>query len=592
MAVKLNTKESVVDYLKSIGEDSSYSARSKLAADMGISNYTGSESQNIQMLNTLKNGSNTSNTNIASDVKKNNAAIGKVVDNPPNEQKDVVDTPSNKLKGVDDSITDKMLSEFTASDESKNADNKSKDALGNLESLTGKTNIISAGTWSDINSSFVVPSAVKEADAWLSNQLELIQSGKTSWSDPLRDIMDKIMNREKFSYDVDTDPLFQQALASAMSSGKQAMQDTIGQASALTGGYGSTYATGAGNQAYNAFIEDAYDNLPQYYQMAMDAYQMEGDEMYRQYGMLSAEDDKEYNRNITAYDATYQHRNQMYNEAYTQHRDSVSDAFAKANLEISEHGQLVSDAYNYYVASSDYSDKVYEREYNSWMDSINQATQYAQLLNSDYWNQKDLDLNYDKMEQDYLMHTEDNELSYKMFTEGNEFTAIENQKDRDFSASESQKGRDFTASENQKDRDHESSENQKGRDFTASENQKDRDFSASESQKGRDFTATENQKDRNLTASENALTRAQDNAQFNATQKAKTETEKKLKSPTEKQMEKALEAYNKGGMDELNKYLNSISDEYDKDAIAEYVGEYGEEPIGKQIINKIKDIFN
>ena len=40
----------------------------------------------------------------------------------------------------------------------------------------------------------------------------------------------------------------------------------------MTGGYGSTYATTAGNQAYNAFIEDAYDNLPQYYQMAMEAY--------------------------------------------------------------------------------------------------------------------------------------------------------------------------------------------------------------------------------------------------------------------------------------------------------------------------------
>jgi hypothetical protein len=48
-----------------------------------------------------------------------------------------------------------------------------------------------------------------------------------------------------------------------MNSGKSAMQDTIGQASALTGGYGSTYATSAGNQAYNAFIEDAYNNLPE-----------------------------------------------------------------------------------------------------------------------------------------------------------------------------------------------------------------------------------------------------------------------------------------------------------------------------------------
>ena len=399
--VKLNTKESVVDYLKSIGEDSSYAARSKIANTLGISNYTGSETQNIQMLNTLKNGSNTSNTNATAVAKKNNTA-----------SEEVVDKPSYKLNGVDDAITDKMLSDFTPSDESKKADDKSKDALSNLESLTGKKDIISNSTWNDINSSFVVPSAVREADAYLAQQLEKIQSGKTSYSDQVRDMMDKIMNREKFSYDVDTDPLFQQALASAMNSGKQAMQDTIGQASALTGGYGSTYATGAGNQAYNAFIEDAYNNLPEYYQMAMEAYQMEGDEMYRQYSMLSAEDDKEYNRNVTAYDATYQHRNQMYNEAYTRHRDSVSDAFAKANLEISEHGQLVSDAYNYYSATSDYSDKLYEREYNTWADSVNQATQYAQLLNSDYWSQTNFDEKVREYEQDYARDVFESDRAY------------------------------------------------------------------------------------------------------------------------------------------------------------------------------------
>lgn len=296
-----------------------------------------------------------------------------------------------KPNGVNDDTYNKMNAPFNASEGVSTSDKKSNQALSNLGSLTNKKNIISNSTMNAINSSFSVPSAVREADAYLASQLEKIQSGRTSWTDDVRAMMDKIMNREKFSYDVDTDPLFQQALASAMSSGKQAMQDTIGQASALTGGYGSTYATTAGNQAYNSFIEDAYDNLPQYYQMALEAYQMEGDEMYRQYGMLSAEDDKEFNRNVTAYDATYQHRNRMYDEAYTQYRDSVSDAFATANLQLNEHGQRVSDAYNYYNAASNQADKLYEREYNSWLDNINIAWKEGTLLNSDYWQQKNFD---------------------------------------------------------------------------------------------------------------------------------------------------------------------------------------------------------
>jgi LysM repeat protein len=44
---------SIVDYLKSIGQASDYSSRAKLAAQQGISNYTGTAQQNTQLLNAL-----------------------------------------------------------------------------------------------------------------------------------------------------------------------------------------------------------------------------------------------------------------------------------------------------------------------------------------------------------------------------------------------------------------------------------------------------------------------------------------------------------------------------------------------------------
>ena len=330
---------------------------------------------------------------------------------------------ANKPNGASDKDWNTVNSTFDASSKVDNADKKTDKTYSNLETLVNTKDIISSDVLDALNSQLVIPEAVTEADTWLAGQLEKIQSGKTSYSDQVRDMMDKIMNREKFSYDVDTDPLFQQALASAMNSGKQAMQDTIGQASALTGGYGSTYATTAGNQAYNSFIEDAYDNLPQYYQMAMEAYQMEGDEMYRQYSMLSTEDEKEYNRNVAAYDATYQHRNQMYNEAYSQWRDTKSDAFAMANLQLNEHGQRVNDAYNLYNASSNQADKLYQREYTSWLDTVNNAWKSIELGNNDYWNESNQN-----------------------------FQATESQKQRDWQSEEAEKERAFTASENAKNR--------------------------------------------------------------------------------------------------------------------------------------------
>lgn len=335
--------------------------------------------------------------------------------------------------GVNGSTYNQYNQKFNQSESSTSKDKESNNALENYKN-TANGQMISDSVRRGMSSQFQAPSAVTQADAYLAQQLQTIQSGKTSYSDDVRNMMDKIMNREKFSYDVDKDPLFQQALASAMNSGKTAMQDTIGQASALTGGYGSSYATSAGNQAYNSFIEDAYDNLPQYYQMALEAYQMEGDEMYRQYGMFSEQDDKEYNRNLQAYDATYQHRNRMYDEAYQLHRDSVNDAFNIANLQLTEYGQRVSDAYNYYNIASNEADKQYQRDYTAWQDSVNQAWQMMNMQNTEWWNQKQFD--------------NQNEWNQKQLDNQNYW----NQKQMDFEAEWNQKKMDFEASENAKNR--------------------------------------------------------------------------------------------------------------------------------------------
>jgi len=53
---------SIVDFLKSKGQDSSYSAREKLAAQNGISNYTGTAAQNTQLLSTLSSSSGNTST--------------------------------------------------------------------------------------------------------------------------------------------------------------------------------------------------------------------------------------------------------------------------------------------------------------------------------------------------------------------------------------------------------------------------------------------------------------------------------------------------------------------------------------------------
>lgn len=50
------TGSSIVDYLKSIGKDSSFSARQQYAAQYGIANYSGTAAQNTQLLNAMRGG--------------------------------------------------------------------------------------------------------------------------------------------------------------------------------------------------------------------------------------------------------------------------------------------------------------------------------------------------------------------------------------------------------------------------------------------------------------------------------------------------------------------------------------------------------
>ena len=185
-------------------------------------------------------------------------------------------------------------------------------------------------------SPFKASQAYTDAMNYTNSLLEKLNSGRTSYSDKIDALMSKIEGRDKFSYDFNTDPLFQNALASAMASGQTAMQDTMGQAAALTGGYGSSYATSAANQAYNNFVKEAYDELPEFYNMALNAYNQEGQELYNQLGMYQTADATEYDRLANAYSANLANAQNIYSQEYNNYWDTANynQAAAKYNADL------------------------------------------------------------------------------------------------------------------------------------------------------------------------------------------------------------------------------------------------------------------
>lgn len=163
------------------------------------------------------------------------------------------------------------------------------------------------------------------------------------------DIINKILNREKFSYDLNGDALYQQYKDKYIQQGKMAMQDTMGQAAAMTGGYGNSYAASVGNQAYQAQLNNLNDIIPELYQMAYDKYNQEGQDLYNQYGMLSDDRNTQYGMWGDKYNRLVSDRDYYTNEANTQW---------------SKDHTLYTDKYNQLAADRDYYTNNYNNERN------------------------------------------------------------------------------------------------------------------------------------------------------------------------------------------------------------------------------------
>lgn len=128
------------------------------------------------------------------------------------------------------------------------------------------------------------------------NSLQKPGEYSSAWQQTLNDTINKIMNREKFSYDLNGDALYQQYKDQYVNQGQQAMMDTMGQAAALTGGYGNSYAQSVGQQTYQGYLQQLNDKVPELYQLALDQYNREGEDLYNQYALVSDRENTDYGR--------------------------------------------------------------------------------------------------------------------------------------------------------------------------------------------------------------------------------------------------------------------------------------------------------
>lgn len=140
----------------------------------------------------------------------------------------------------------------------------------------------------------------------------------------------KYADRDEFSYNADEDPLFAQYKDSYTKQGRLAMEDTIGKASSMTGGYGNSFAQQAGQQTFNGYMSALNDKIPELYQLAAANYDRKVSGMLNDISVLGGAVDRDDARYQTALNNYYQKKNLVGNELSRLQSSDLSTAAAQA----------------------------------------------------------------------------------------------------------------------------------------------------------------------------------------------------------------------------------------------------------------------
>lgn len=211
------------------------------------------------------------------------------------------------------------------------------------------------------------------------NALQAAQKEKPTYAGTydaqLNEIYGQIVNRKPFTYDINQDMLYQQYKDQYMNLGQLAMRDTMGQAAALTGGYGNTYAQSVGQQQYNAYLQQLNEVVPQLYGMAQDQYNREGDALQNQFAMTGELADREYGRYQDALNNYWQNVDYLQGEADKTYDRGYND-FINA-----EQMGMQQDQFNYQKELDAYQREqdAYDRKYQEQLDAWNKSFQESQF---------------------------------------------------------------------------------------------------------------------------------------------------------------------------------------------------------------------
>ena len=207
----------------------------------------------------------------------------------------------------------------------------------------------------------------------------------------INDLADKILNREAFAYDFNADPLYQMYKDQYQQAGQQAAADVQAQAAALSGGYGNSYGATAGSQAYQNYLQQLNNVIPELSSQAYQRYVQEGNDMRNNWSMYRDMDATDYGRYRddvgdwqTDRDFYANRADQEYNRDYGQYRDRVGDwqtdrdyTAGRYDTSANKDMNLYAQALDQYNADRDYAFQQEQFDYQKEQDALAQLAAAA-----------------------------------------------------------------------------------------------------------------------------------------------------------------------------------------------------------------------
>lgn len=192
-------------------------------------------------------------------------------------------------------------------------------------------------------------------NANIQNNADIWQKYEDKYT-PLTDaLLDKIVNREAFDYDPESDVAYQAYRDQYNREGDKALRDTMGSMAGLTGGFVNSAAVTAGAQAEQQWKDALMDRIPELVQQAYSRYV------------------DDYNMNRTALSDVQNQHATAFNREYGVNRDTIEDVRYNNQLDTARN------------------DKVYERNWAERQYNDEQTAAQKQWDRENQWHEEEQD---------------------------------------------------------------------------------------------------------------------------------------------------------------------------------------------------------